>query len=401
MKILFLDCSMGVSGDMLMSSLIGLFDDKEEVIKDLNMIGVPETAYSLSRVKKYGIEGDKITVTVRGEEEKDEISHSHSHEDSHGRGIKKIGEIVNGLSLSDAIKENVLKVYGLIAEAESRVHGENVEEIHFHELGNLDAVADIAGVCYLISLISPDRIISSPLNLGSGTVKCAHGILPVPVPAVSELMEGMEVYSDGIKGELTTPTGAALIKHFADSFGSLPRLKVSAKGRGMGTRDFERPNCLMAFLGEGEDPGSGFLRDRIVEMSFNVDDMTPEETGFATEILLSEGALDVFTVPAGMKKNRPGLMITLLCKEEDKSRFEELIFKHTSTIGIRESLRERAILKRREEEIKTSLGRVRIKRSEGQDVVREKPEYEDIARIAREQGISFREAGELIKNEIQ
>ncbi len=419
MKVLFFDCSMGVSGDMLLSSLIGLFDDKEEVLKNLNSIGVPDTVYSLSRVKKCGIGGNKVSVRVHGEEEgghgdgslspfgetqketenRPHVSQNHPHV-SHGRSIKKISEIVGDLNLSDAVKEDVLKVYGLIAEAESRVHGEEVSEIHFHELGNLDAVADIAGVSYLLSLLSPERIVSGPLNLGSGTVKCAHGILSVPAPAVSELIQGMETYSDGIQGELTTPTGAALIKYFADSFGSFPLMKVTAKGTGMGTKDFERPNCLTVFFGEVTTSGTGALRDRVVEMTFNVDDMTPEETGFATEVLLSEGALDVYTVPAGMKKNRPGLEITLLCKEEDRARFETLIFKNTSTIGIRESVRERAVLKRDEEEVKTSFGPVRIKRSEGEGIVREKIEYEDASRIAREQGTGLREAKELIRNEI-
>ncbi len=411
MKTLYIECSMGVSGDMLVAALTDLFPDREEIVSELNSLGIPGVSFHLSDVSKCGILGRHMTVLVNGEEEGDgdhhhdhthEHHHDHHHDDHHhehhhhSRGMAEIEDIVKKLDIPDRVKDDVLKVYSLIAGAESSVHGKSVSEIHFHELGTMDAIADITAVSSLIRKLSPERIVSSPLNLGSGTVKCAHGILPVPAPAVSLLIKGMPVYSDGTEGELTTPTGAALIKYFADSFGVMPEMDITGTGVGTGSRDYPRPNCIRVFEGDSSVSGMNGIGDRVAEISCNIDDMTGEEIGYAVERLLFKGALDVFTTPVGMKKNRPGTMLTVLCMEDDLERFEDLIFKYTSTLGLRFSIRERRILERKEEEVSLPSGGVRIKHSSGYGAERVKPEYEDVAKIARERDISYREALSII-----
>ncbi len=283
-----------------------------------------------------------------------------------------------------------MAVYRLIAEAESHVHGVPVTEIHFHEVGTMDAVADITTVCFLMDRISPDRVAASPIHVGSGEVKCAHGILPVPAPATAYLLRGLPIYGGSIRGELCTPTGAALLKYFVSRYGEMPVMKVDAIGYGMGKKDFDRANCVRAMLGETADQ-----REEVVELSCNVDDMTAEEIGFAMEQLFEKGAAEVYTLSAGMKKSRPGTLIRVICKEGEKEDMAALLFKHTTTLGIREAVMQRYVLKRDLVTIDTPYGRVRRKDSEGYGVKRSKYEYDDLSRIAREKGVSLREAREL------
>ena len=291
--------------------------------------------------------------------------------------MSDIENIINGLNVSDKVKADALAVYGLIAEAESRAHGKPVTDIHFHEVGTMDAVADIAGVCVLLEQIAPDRIIVSPLATGYGQVRCAHGILPVPAPATASIIEGIPTYSGDVEGELLTPTGAALLRHFAGSFGSRPVMTIEKTGYGMGRKDFAKANMLRTFIGSEEDEG-----DKVIELKFNVDDMTGEETGYATGVLMENGALDVFTTPVFMKKNRPGLLFTVLVKPEDKEKFARLIFENTTTIGIRYNAMDRFRLARREEKVMTKYGEVRVKVSEGFGVTKVKPEYDDVSEAA-------------------
>ena len=288
--------------------------------------------------------------------------------------MSDIENIINGLNVSDKVKADALAVYGLIAEAESKAHGKPVTDIHFHEVGTMDAVADIAGVCVLLEQLAPDQIIVSPLATGFGEVKCAHGILPVPAPATAGILEGIPSYSGDVEGELLTPTGAALLKHFADSFGSRPVMAIDKTGYGMGKKDFAKANMLRTFIGtsEGED-------DKVIELMCNVDDMTGEEIGYATGVLMDNGALDVFTTPVFMKKNRPGILITCVIKPEEKDKFARLIFEHTTTIGIRYHEMDRFRLARREEKVKTRFGEASVKISEGFGVTKIKPEYDDVA----------------------
>ncbi len=331
------------------------------------------------------------------EHEHEHEHHHHDHDHDHGHhhhhsGLSDIHAIIESLQLSDAVREDVIKVYDLLAEAESHVHGTTVEEIHFHEVGTMDAVADITAVCYLLNRIGAERIVVSPVHVGSGTVKCAHGILPVPAPATAYLCRDVPVYSGQIRGELCTPTGMALLKHFADSFEQMPVMRVSKIGYGMGTKDFPVANCLRVFLGEAEEQGG-----KVIELDFNVDDMTGEEIGFATERLLEGGAREVFTTPVYMKKNRPGILFSVLCNEETKRDMAALIFKHTTTLGIRETKKDRYTLQRHIERGQTPYGEVRTKISSGYDQKKEKVEFDDLARIAREEDQSLFDTRKLIK----
>ncbi len=302
--------------------------------------------------------------------------------------------VTEHLDLPEKVREDVLAVYGLIAEAEAHAHGMPVGDIHFHEVGTMDAVADVTAVCLLMNMIAPDEVVVSPVHVGSGMVRCAHGILPVPAPATAYILRDVPVYGGEIRGELCTPTGAALLKHFANRFGPMPLMKVRAVGCGMGKKVFPAANCVRAMLGEGSDG-----TDEIVELSCNVDDMTGEAVGFAMERLFEAGALDVYTVPIGMKKSRPGLLIRTLARVSDRERIEGCIFKYTTTIGIRECRMERCVMERSIRTIETSCGPVRVKRSTAAGVVREKYEFEDLSRIAREKGVSLSEAERIVKGE--
>jgi len=309
------------------------------------------------------------------------------------------------------VKNEVMGVYRQIAEAESQVHGAVVELVHFHEVGAMDAVADITAFCYMLKKINPDRIICSPINVGSGQVKCAHGILPVPAPATAVILKGVPIYSTEIKGELCTPTGAAILKHFVNEFGEMPVMSTNAIGYGMGKKDFERANCVRMILGEDQSAkkkssikskvlasslGKEEVGDSVAELIFTIDDMTGEEIGYAAENLFACGALDVYGVPVYMKKNRPGTEAHVLCNPADKKSVVEGIFKYTSTLGIRERICERYVLDRKTEVIDTPYGEVRVKKAEGFGVKKFKYEYEDLAWIAREKKISLAEAEKLV-----
>ena len=252
----------------------------------------------------------------------------------------------------------------------------------------MDAIADVTAVCLAMERLAPEQVVVSPIHVGSGKVKCAHGILPVPAPATAYILKEIPIYGGEIKSELCTPTGAALLRHFATSFGNMPVMRVSAVGYGMGKKDFPVANCVRAMLGESVEKESG---DTVIELSCNIDDMTAEALGFAEEQLLSAGALDVFMTPVQMKKSRPGTLFSVLCLSADKEKMVKLIFKHTTTLGIRENICTRYVLSRKTETVSTQFGEIRKKVSYGYDVKREKYEYEDLARIAREKDISLKE----------
>lgn len=388
MNILYLDCGMGAAGDMLAGALLELMPEPEAVLAELNGLGIPGVTFTREDRVKCGIRGTHFSVLVHGQEEGAE---HHGHHHSH---MEDIGLLVRKLALPEAVKEQVLAVYRRIAGAESKVHGVPVSEIHFHEVGALDAVADITAVCLMMHRLAPDQVVASPVHVGSGQVRCAHGILPVPAPATAELLKGIPVYGGEISGELCTPTGAALLAQFVTAFGDMPAMTPEAVGYGMGKKDFPRANCLRAIWGHAAETG-----DKVVELRCNVDDMTGEAVGFALEELLARGALDVFTVPVGMKKSRPGVMLCVLCREEDRERMISLIFHHTTTLGIRETVCQRHTLTRREDTVQTPIGPLRRKVSSGYGVCREKYEYEDVARAARERGLSLEEVSRLILQE--
>ena len=306
--------------------------------------------------------------------------------------MEEIEHLVGKLPIPTMVKLDVLAVYRLIAQAESKVHGVPVSQVHFHEVGAMDAVADITAVCLLLRELDPDRIVASAVHVGSGTVRCAHGILPVPAPATADLLRGIPIYSGEISGELCTPTGAALLKHFVTEFGPMPPMEVDAIGYGMGKKDFPRANCVRVLLGKTPD-----REDRIVKLECNVDDMTGEALGFALERLMELGALDVFTIPIGMKKSRPGTLLCVLCRAEDKERMTAALFRHTTTLGVREQDCRRSVLQRRVETVDSPYGPVRKKVSTGYGVRREKYENADLVKIAREQDMSLEEILENLR----
>lgn len=397
-KTLYLDCGMGAAGDMLTAALLELLPNREAFTAELNALSIPSVTFTTETVQKCGITGTHMTVKVNGEEESENM-HAHAHEHMHTSeqiahhhhhhhhsGMHEISHIIDDLPVSNQVKADVRAVYALIAEAESHVHNKPVTEIHFHEVGTMDAVADITAVCLLMERLAPEQVVVSPIHVGSGQVKCAHGILPVPAPATAYILRGVPIYGGSIQGELCTPTGAALLRHFATRFGDMPVMKTTAIGYGMGKKDFEAANCVRALLGETEDAG-----DFITMLECNLDDMSAEAIGFAQERLFAAGALDVYTMAAQMKKSRPGVVLYVMCRSEEKQKMVSLLFRHTTTLGVREQTYQRYTLSRTVDTVQTAYGKVRRKLSSGYGVSREKYEYEDVARIAREQGMSFAE----------
>ena len=468
MKTLYIECAMGAAGDMLTAALLELMPDKEAALAKLNAMGIPGVAFEAEPIAKCGITGTHMRVLIHGEEEgavpcghthahedhhehnhvhehhhehdhhvhthahahvqedahcHDSDAHDHAHHHEHGahhhahHGMAEIRSLIAELAVSETVKEKALAVYQSIAEAESKVHGAEVDQIHFHEVGSMDAVADVTAVCLLMELLAPEQVIVSPIHVGSGTVLCAHGRLPVPAPATALILEGIPIYGGSVQGELCTPTGAALLKTFADSFGPMPPMTVAKTGYGMGTKDFEQANCLRAMLGEsftmngtgskmqtaqaaeGESTGSRGAagkdtetenpaghEGRITEISCNLDDMTGEDIAFAAERILQAGALDVFTESIYMKKGRPAVKLTVLARPEDEERLAGEIFRHTSTIGVRIHTDRRYELARRSEQRKTPLGTIEVKISEGFGVRKEKIEFASLKEIAETSG---------------
>ncbi len=393
MKTLYLECSMGAAGDMLMAALYELIPDKDSFIHKMNSLGIPGVTVEAERTAKCGIGGTHMKVSVYGEEEAQGSSDHHDRHDHHHAHPLDIYSLIDGLDLSQKVKDDAKKVYELIAEAESRVHGQPVSEVHLHEVGALDAVADVTGVCLLMDMIGPDEIVASPVHVGSGSVRTMHGILPVPAPATALLLEGIPIYGGRVEGELCTPTGAALLKHFVSRFGDRPVMTTDAVGYGMGKKDFERANCVRAFLGSREGE-----REKITKLECNLDDMTGEELGFAMEQLFKAGARDVYTQAIGMKKTRPGVMLTVVCLPEDADSLAEAIMKHTTTLGVRRQDLSRYFISRHIETRETPLGPVRVKYSSGMGVKKSKAEYDDISRLAEEKGLSIYDIRKMIED---
>lgn len=409
MRTIYLDCSMGAAGDMLMAALLELLPEKDTFLQKMQSLGLPGLEISAEPSVKCGITGTHMRVLIHGEEEGRPHVHAaeepfHSHADApeaahahvhvhphHHTDLDELTHRISRLNVSEAVRSDILAVYQSIADAESRVHGVPVEQIHFHEVGSLDALADVTGVCLLMELLAPEQVLASPVHVGSGQVRCAHGILPVPAPATALLLEGIPIYGGSIRGELCTPTGAALLRRFVTRFGPLPPMRVEKTGYGMGTKDFEAANCVRAMLGQTEESAG-----HILELACNLDDMTPEAVGFAMEQLFAAGALDVYTTPIGMKKNRPGVLLTCMCREDDREAMLRTIFRHTSTLGVRVSVCDRYTLSRRQYAVQTPDGEIRVKESSGWGVLRRKAEFEDLARIARQTGKSIAEVLDTI-----
>ncbi len=432
MNTLYLECAMGAAGDMLTAALLELTEDRQAFVDKMNSLGLPGIRVEAEPMIKSGITGTHMKVTVNGMEEESlddhehehdhdhehhhEHDHEHHHDDDHHHhhdhdhhhdedhehdhhhdhshaSPRDINVLIDSLPVSDKVKTDAKAVYALIADAESRVHGRPVSEVHFHEVGSMDAVADVVAVCLLMEQLHPDQVIASPVHVGSGTVRCMHGILPVPAPATALLLEGIPTYGGQIRGELCTPTGAALLKHFVTSFGDRPVMKTRAIGYGMGKKEFPQANCLRAFLGEAEN-----AREPATKLECNLDDMTGEDLAFAMEWLFQCGARDVYTQAIGMKKSRPGVLLSVVCARQDADRLAEEIMKHTTTLGIRRQDMSRYVLSRYEEIAETAYGPVRVKHAKGMGADKSKAEYEDLAALARQHGVSLETVRKSIKH---
>jgi uncharacterized protein (TIGR00299 family) protein len=441
MKTLYIECNMGAAGDMLMAALLELLPDKGAFLDKINNLGISGVRVSAEPSVKCGITGTHVSVSIGDTEETSidvditEHTHEHSHDHQHShdhdhehhhhphehkhdhehhhphehdhdhehhqhRGLSDIEAVLSDLNVSQNVKKDALAIYRLIAEAESHVHGVPVSQIHFHEVGNLDAVVDITGVCLLMEELAPDKVTVSPVHVGSGFVRCAHGVLPVPAPATAHILTGVPFYGGRIKGELCTPTGAAILKYFADDFGSMPEMRVSKTGYGMGKKDFEAANCVRVFIGE-TGAHEGGPNGYAAELHCNVDDMTGEALGFACHTLLEAGARDVFTTAADMKKDRPGVLLTCVCDAEKADMFASLMLKHTTTFGVRKTVLTRYMLERKIETKQTPLGEVRLKTGKGYGVIKSKLEYEDVAALAKKHGCSIGEMEKRIWNSLK
>ena len=425
MKTIYLECNMGAAGDMLMSALYEICDQKEWFLHKMNTVFAPyHIVLSPESAVSCGINGTHMKVTVDGTEEVSlDVKAGHAHhthaespdasfaheasdsaEDGHSHThttYAAVCEEIASLDLPAEVKDDALAIYRLLGEAEAKVHDTTLEQIHFHEVGTLDALADVVGCALLIRTIAPEQILASPLHVGNGFVKCAHGVLPVPAPATAELLRGIPFYTGSVTGELLTPTGASILHYYVLRYLPMPTMTASEIGYGIGSKDFGIANCVRAFLGDTasylaaeEEPYS--CDDTILSISCNIDDMTAETIGFAAEKIREAGAVEVFTTAVMMKKNRPGTLLTVLCREAQKEAVVQAIFKHTATIGIRETLCRRYVLTRTEETVETALGPVRRKVSSGYGVQRAKFEHDDLAVLAEKNGLSLTEVMEKI-----
>lgn len=431
MKTLYIECNMGAAGDMLMAALLELLPGRTAFVDRLNALGIPGVRVALEGAVRCGITGTSVSVHVHGQEEHSEDvhashdhghghDHAHHHDHAHGHdyghghdhaedqvaehhhhtGMEDIATLIGGLPVSEAVQRHALAVYALIAEAEAHAHGVPVEHIHFHEVGTMDAVTDIIGVCMLMEALAPSRVVVSPVHVGSGQVRCSHGILPVPAPATAHILRGVPTYGGSIRGELCTPTGAALLKHFATEFGAMPVMAAEAIGYGMGKKEFPAANCVRVMIGTNftDDGPNG----EVHELSCNLDDMTGEALGYAQQALLDAGALDVFIAPIQMKKSRPGHCLHCLCKQQDANRLAQVMLQHTTTFGVRRTVLPRYMLSRSFHEVHTPYGDIRVKTGKGYGVHKTKPEYEDVKSAALAHGVSLdtvRKAVELAMNE--
>ncbi len=386
MRTLYLECNAGASGDMLLGALADLLPNPSDAKGMIESAGIPDVEVIVESGEKNHVSGTRVRIIAKGHEEGLDHHHPHTH-----RKLSDVLDIIEGLSVSDEVKTKAKGIYSRIAQAESEVHGSPVGEVHFHEVGMLDAIADVVGTCMLIEKLSPDYIVSSPLRTGFGYVDCAHGKLPIPAPATAILLKGVESYAGDIEGEFTTPTGAALIGYFAEEFGQRPRMRIDEAGIGLGHHDFVIPNILRAFIGESKD-----RLFEIYEINCNIDDMTPEDLGRMIDLLLDEGALDATITPMIMKKGRPGNRLTCLCRQDDKDRLCKIILANTSTIGLRIWKADRFEMTSRMEICHSEYGDIRIKVSEGYGIRKWKPEYDDIVKAASENGVTVRKVRESI-----
>jgi pyridinium-3,5-bisthiocarboxylic acid mononucleotide nickel chelatase len=420
MRIAYLECFSGMSGDMFLGALIDAGVPPRLLEETVAALGVG-ARLEISRVVRSGISATKVDVWVDGEKDlpreeywakqeaepvraKDqhehghhhhdhEHEHHHDHEHQHSRGLTEIRDVISKAAISDKAKQTAIAIFEALGAAEAKIHSTSIENVHFHEVGAVDAIVDIVGASVGAEALGVDEIICSPLNVGGGTVKCAHGTFPVPAPATVELLKDAPVYSSGVQAELVTPTGAAIVKILATRFAAFPEMAIEKSGYGAGTREFPgHPNVVRLTIGEAASQlAAKTASETVTVLEANLDDLNPQVFGYVMDRLLEEGALDAFGVPVQMKKNRPGMLLTALCKPEDASKLTHLIFTETTTLGVRRRDEVRQTLARRWENVSTQWGEVRIKiASMNGTVTNYAPEYEDCRRIAAEHRVPLK-----------
>ena len=378
MRVLYFDCFAGASGDMICGALIDAGADVNELQAQLASLGLSGYRINVERVKRSGIAATKFNVAV------DEANQPHRH-------LKDISEIINRSTLSDLTRRRALRAFELLADAEAHVHATTRDRIHFHEVGAVDSIIDTVGAMIGFELLGVERFFASALRVGHGTVKAAHGLMPVPAPATAELLRDIPVYAGDLEGEFVTPTGAAIIASLCEAFGPLPEMKITKTGYGAGTRNPQGfPNALRVMLGEpaGEGRSSARLEEPLVVIETNIDDMNPQAFGFVMDRAFALGALDVFLTATQMKKSRPGVMLTILCEPVARETIMEMLLRETTTLGVRYYEARRRVLARTLETVETRYGQVRVKVArDGERTLHFQPEYEDCALRARQLGV--------------
>ena len=417
LRLAYLDCFSGISGDMFLGALLDAGVPArvlQETVAALN-VGV---RLQISRVTRSGISATKVDVWVGHENDlpREQVSHVHEHEHAHDhgvrtrhphdsprdagathRGLKEIREIISSTNIASAAQQRALAIFQALGEAEAKIHNTDVEKIHFHEVGAVDAIVDIVCAAVGSLALGVDEWVCSPLNVGGGTVECAHGKFPVPSPATVELLRGAPVYSSGVNAELVTPTGAAIVKTLCKRFVPFPAMQITATGCGAGLRDLPgQPNVVRVTIGDAAETqlaaSAEVPQDTIAVLEANLDDLNPQVFGYVMERLLAEGALDVFGTPVQMKKNRPGMLLTVLARPDDAPRLAKLVFGETTTLGIRMREERRQTLMRRTVAVQTPWGEVRMKVANlNGSITNYAPEYEDCRRIADQHRVPLKQ----------
>ena len=407
MSTLYLECNAGISGDMTVAALLDLGADSEGLFDALGTMPVDGYEITVSRVLKAGIDCKDFDVKVEEENHDHDMEylHGHHHDNHHDhhhdyhhehRNLYDVIEIIDRTEITDNAKKIAKEIFEIVAKAESKAHNKPIDKVHFHEVGALDSIIDIISVAYCLDDLNIDKVIVPYLSEGSGTVRCAHGILPIPVPAVEHIAKdhNIKLKRNGFEGEFVTPTGAAIVAAIRTSDKLPSEMKIIKTGMGAGKREYELASILRAMIIEDKDEGS------IYKLETNVDDCTGEALAYTVERLMEAGARDAHYSPVFMKKNRPGWVLNVICDEEDIEKMEKIIFKETTTIGIRKIKLDRTTLPREIIEVETEYGKARVKVCELEDETRYYPEYEDVAKLARENDIAFMEMYEVIKNSV-
>ena len=409
-KILYFDCSAGISGDMTLGALLDLGADKKVFLAELEKLHLEGYEIAFETTQRNAITATHVNVILTGQEQAHDHTHEHDHEHTHDhshdhghghfhRSFRDIRQMIQNSELSKEVKDLSLRIFTRVARAEAKVHHRDMEEVQFHEVGAVDSIVDIVGSAILITMLKPDRICASVVQDGHGFVHCQHGMLSVPVPAVCEIFAESDVLirQIDVDTELVTPTGAAIISELADSFGTMPVMTIDKMGWGAGTKILKIQNLLKVTLVYQETVSDNYTeQDEIMVLETNLDDCTGEMLGAAMEILMENGALDAFYTPIFMKKNRPAWCLTVLARPEDTEKMERLIFLHTTTIGIRRHLDQRRILKREKAVVPTAYGELQVKRVILEDGYRDYPEYESAKKLAVETG---KPLWEILKND--